>query len=162
MYRRLCTQKCHNYFNRAVCVEKTRRILINYANSLLFCMSQITWHFYVGTAADLVNFCVIVLICCDCLSSPSVVLNCDQIVRQYYRQDSSRDMTKPTKWMCAQLKLRSAWASAQSDQSLLSAWRKLGSLATHWAHSKDSDQTGQIWVGNQLLGYVVIWINDTE
>ena len=27
-------------------------------------------------------------------------------------------MTKPTKWMCAQQRLRSAWASAQSDQSL--------------------------------------------
>ena len=30
----------------------------------------------------------------------------------------SRDMTRPTKWMCAQRRLRSAWASAQSDQSL--------------------------------------------
>ena len=45
--------------------------------------------------------------------------------------DLSRDMTKPTKWMCAQRRLRSAWPSAQSDQSSLSAWRKLGSLATH-------------------------------
>ena len=36
-------------------------------------------------------------------------------------------------------------------------WRKLGSLATHWAHSKDSDQTGrtprQIWV---FAGWTVI------
>ena len=30
----------------------------------------------------------------------------------------SRLMTKPTKWVCAQQRLRSAWASAQSDQSL--------------------------------------------
>ena len=30
----------------------------------------------------------------------------------------TRDMTKPTKWLCAQRRLRSAWASAQSDQSL--------------------------------------------
>ena len=30
----------------------------------------------------------------------------------------SRDMTKPTKWLCAQQRLRSAWASAQSDQRL--------------------------------------------
>ena len=30
----------------------------------------------------------------------------------------SRDMTKPTKWVCAQRRLRSAWAFAQSDQSL--------------------------------------------
>ena len=32
----------------------------------------------------------------------------------------------------------------------LSIWRKLGSLATHWTHSEDSDQTGRmpklIWV----------------
>ena len=36
------------------------------------------------------------------------------------------------------------------SESSLSAWRKLGSLATHWAHSEDSDQTGSmprmIWV----------------
>ena len=35
-------------------------------------------------------------------------------------------------------------------ESSLSAWRKLGSLATHWAHSEDSDKTGRmprlIWV----------------
>ena len=30
----------------------------------------------------------------------------------------SRDMTKPTKLVCAQRRLRSAWASAQSDRSL--------------------------------------------
>ena len=49
-----------------------------------------------------------------------------------------------------QRRLRSAWASAQSDQSSLSAWRKLGFLATRWAPSEDSDQTWRtprlIWV----------------
>ena len=49
----------------------------------------------------------------------------------------SRDMTKPTKWSCAQRRLRSALASAHSDQSSLSAWWILGSLATQWAHSED-------------------------
>ena len=39
--------------------------------------------------------------------------------------------------ICTQRRLRSAWASAQSDQSSLAAWRNLGSLATHWAHSED-------------------------
>ena len=33
----------------------------------------------------------------------------------------------------------SGWA-----ESSLGAWRKLGSLATHWAHSEDSDQTGRM------------------
>ena len=35
------------------------------------------------------------------------------------------------------LGIRPVWS-----ESLLSAWRKLGSLATHWVHSKDSDQSG--------------------
>ena len=53
-----------------------------------------------------------------------------------------------------------AWAPSETQislsihliwsESLLSAWRKIGSLATHWAHSEDSDQTGRmprlIWV----------------
>ena len=34
------------------------------------------------------------------------------------KRHMSRDMTKPIKWLCAQRRLRSAWASAQSDQSL--------------------------------------------
>ena len=46
--------------------------------------------------------------------------------------------------MCAQQTLSSAWASAQSDQSSLSAWWKPGPLATHWVHSEDSDQTGKM------------------
>ena len=59
-------------------------------------------------------------------------------------------MTKPTKWLCAKRRLRSAWASAQSDQFSLSEWRKRGSLATYWVYSEDSDQTRRmprlIWV----------------
>ena len=34
------------------------------------------------------------------------------------KRELSRLVTKPTKWMCAQRSLRSAWASVQSDQSL--------------------------------------------
>ena len=37
---------------------------------------------------------------------------------------------------CQMMSKRPVWS-----ESLLSAWRKLGSLATHWAHSEDSDQT---------------------
>ena len=64
--------------------------------------------------------------------------------------------------MCAQRRL----TSGQSDQSSLSAWRKLESLATHWAHSEDSDQTGRmprlIWVfaGHtcHFVGFVMRWL----
>ena len=62
----------------------------------------------------------------------------------------SHDMTKPTKWVCTQQRLRSASASAQSDQSSLCAqWVAKDSRFLH-ADSEDSDQTGQmprlIWV----------------
>ena len=60
-------------------------------------------------------------------------------------------MTKPTKWHVRPAKARiSLGIHPVWSESSLSAWRKLGSLATHWAHSKDSDQTGRmprlIWV----------------
>ena len=77
----------------------------------------------------------------------------------------SRYMTKPTKWLCAQRRLRSAWASAQSDLSLRCPHEESlgGSLATHWAHSEDSVQTGQmprlIWVfaGRTATLLVLTW-----
>ena len=73
-------------------------------------------------------------------------------------------MTKPTKWhvrpakTLISLDIRSVWS-----ESPLCAWRKLGSLATHWAHSEDSDQTGRmprvIWVslGAQVILLVLTW-----
>ena len=39
--------------------------------------------------------------------------------------------------MGAQLRLRSAWAFRQSDQSSLSIWRNIGPLTTYWAHGED-------------------------
>ena len=67
-------------------------------------------------------------------------------------------MTKPTKWLGAQRRGRSAWESAQSDQPSLSVWRNLGSLATHWVHSDGSDQTGRIprliWVFAECSHFV--------
>ena len=47
------------------------------------------------------------------------------------------------------------------SESSLSAWRKLGPLATHWVHSEDSDQSGRmprlIWVfaGCTLILFVL-------
>ena len=63
----------------------------------------------------------------------------------------SCSMAKPTKWHVRPAKtqislgIRPVWS-----ESSLSAWRNIGSSATHWAHSKDADQTGRmprlIWV----------------
>ena len=58
----------------------------------------------------------------------------------------SRLMTKPTKWLCIQQRLRSAWAS---ESSLCAKWVAKDPSFLH-ADSEDSDQTGQmprlIWV----------------
>ena len=72
------------------------------------------------------------------------------IQKQVWKQ-MSRIMTKPTKWHVRPAKtqislgVRPVWS-----ESSLFAWRKLGSLATHWARSEDSDQSGRmprlIWV----------------
>ena len=69
--------------------------------------------------------------------------------------------------LCAQQRLRSAWDSVQSDQSLLSTWRRFGSLATKKAHSKDSDQTGwtprliRVFAGHtgNFVGFAMLWLN---
>ena len=77
--------------------------------------------------------------------------------------DMSRDMTKPTKWVCAQRRLRSAWASAQSDQSsLCTQWVAKDPSFLH-ADSENSDQTGRmprlIWVfaGRPVTLLVLSW-----
>ena len=50
------------------------------------------------------------------------------------------------------LGIRPVWS-----ESLLSAWRKLGSLATHWAHSKDSDQIRPVWSESSLGAHSFCW-----
>ena len=77
--------------------------------------------------------------------------------------DLSHLMTKPTKWHVRpaktriSLSLRQVWSA-----SSLSAWRKLGSLATHWVHNEESDQTGWMaaqadpslrWAHSQFVGF---------
>ena len=55
----------------------------------------------------------------------------------------SCDMTKPTKWYVHPVKTQiSLGISPVWSGSLLSAWRKLGFLATHCAPSENSDQPG--------------------
>ena len=50
--------------------------------------------------------------------------------------------------------------SAQSDQSSLSTSRNLGSLATYWAHRKDSDQSGWMpsWSESSLDAQVILLV----
>ena len=82
----------------------------------------------------------------------------------------SHIMTKPTKWRCAQRRLRSAWANAKTQISLgirpvwsessPTAWRKLGSSATHWVHSEDSaDAQADLslrWAHSHFVGFVIL------
>ena len=76
-------------------------------------------------------------------------------------------MTKPKKWNVRPAKIQiSLYIHPVWSESSMSAWRKFGSLATHWAHSKDSDQTGRmpslIWVfaGRtcHFVGFVMKWL----
>ena len=73
--------------------------------------------------------------------------NCRKLSFNYHQIPT---LWKPTKWVCPaktqiSLGIRPVWL-----ESSLTAWRKLGSLATDQAHSEDADQTGWtprlIWV----------------
>ena len=67
----------------------------------------------------------------------------------YKTYEPPRDKTKKVSVHPAKTQISLGIHPVWSESSL-SAWRKLGPLATHWAHSEDSDQTGRmpklIWV----------------
>ena len=65
-----------------------------------------------------------------------IIINCSYVLR-FLIQHMSSITTKPENDLCSQRRLRSAWASAQSDQSSLSAWRNIGPLTTYWVRSED-------------------------
>ena len=78
--------------------------------------------------------------------------------RYELRHDKSNKMAvRPAKTQLS-LGIHPVWS-----ESSLSAWRNLGSLATGWAYSKDSDQTGRmprlIWVfaGCTVILLVLSW-----
>ena len=86
------------------------------------------------------------------------------ILMRRIKQQMSRLMTKPTKWYVRPAKtLISLGTHPVWSESSLSAWRNLGSLATHWAPSEDSDQIGRmprlIWVfaGRTVILLVLSW-----
>ena len=72
----------------------------------------------------------------------------------------SRRMIKPKKWSLHPVKTQiSLGIHPVCSESSLSAWRNIGPSATHWAHCKDSDQTGRmprlIWVFAGRKGHFV-------
>ena len=75
--------------------------------------------------------------------SPKIIFGNNKTYIIYEITEPPHDKTnnvvvRPAKTQIS-LGIRPVWS-----ESSLSAWRKLASLATHWAHSEDSDQTGRI------------------
>ena len=93
------------------------------------------WEFYSRRCRTLKRYCHTMFHCSSYMTKTAMKGSENHIWAATW-QNQQNDM-------CAQRRLRSAWASAQSDQSSLIAWRKPGLLATHWAHSEASDQTGR-------------------
>ena len=84
-------------------------------------------------------------------------------------------MTKPTKWHVRPAMTQISLGihlirifAVRMKKAWVPAWRKLGSLSTHWAHSEDSDQTGRmprlIWVfaGRTVILLVLSWDGSYE
>ena len=72
-----------------------------------------------------------------------------------------RDNVKTfTSWhMCTQQRLRSAWTSMQSDQSLLYTWRNIESLGIQNVSCEDSDRTAWVWIFAGLICLKNSWCN---
>ena len=89
--------------------------------------TKFLWIIYVNFCWTVYNFCL-------------SVYNINEL-----RHDKTNKVTVRPVMTQISLGIRPVWS-----ESLLSAWKNIGSLATHWAHSEDSDQTGQmprlIWV----------------
>ena len=91
-----------------------------------------------------------------------------QITTQFsnlYKTKMSRLMTKPTKWLCAQRRLRSAWTCAQSDQSSLCAqW--VAKNQSFFMRTAKTDQTVRmsrlirVFAGctYHFFGFVMRWL----
>ena len=87
---------------------------------------------------------------CNWLHIGLLLWSLQRALRCVLEQYLSHDMTKPTNWVCTQRRIRSVWASAQSDQSSLCAqWIAKDPRFLH-VDSKDSEQTWRmprlIWV----------------
>ena len=74
----------------------------------------------------------------------------------------SHNMTKPTKWLCTQQRLRSAWASTKSDQSSMCTQlvaKDLSSLHTDsedWSNWADAQADLSLhWAHTQFVGFVM-------
>ena len=74
---------------------------------------------------------------------------------KYKKINLSHDTTKPTKWVCAQRRLRSAWPSAQSDQSLRCPHEE---TMGHWLPTERTAKT--LIAGRTVIcfGFVMSWL----
>ena len=95
---------------------------------------------------------------------------CPQAILTASHEQMSCSMTKQTKWHVRPAKTQIRLGICPVTlASLLSTRRNLRSLATHWAHSEVSDQTGQmprlIWVfagcTDHIAGFVVVWLKSS-
>ena len=91
--------------------------------------------------------------------------NLSVLIIFYVLHHLSRVTTKQTKWHVRPVKtqIRPGWCWSESS---LSAWRKLGPLATHWAHSEDwtdwADAQADLslrWAHSRFVGFIMRRLN---
>ena len=93
------------------------------------------------SVCDMIIAYILILVVSGRVDSPSI--SQQSLLSPFSHMN--RDMANPAIWLVRPAKtqislgIRQIWSECS-----LSAWRKLRSLATHWAHSEGSDQTGWI------------------
>ena len=103
---------------------------------------------------------------------PAYLFHCYCIIIAKF-SNMSPDMTKPTKWLCAQRRHRSAWAFAKSDQIIRPVWSVFAfymkkawvlsyslsaqrRLRSDWADAQ-ADLSLR-WAHTHSVGFVMSWL----
>ena len=91
-------------------------VFLNQYKWIAKCITLVSEHVFATVKIEKIAFSTMFSLATTCTLSNGIYSSTDTSTA--FVPNMSRDMTKPTMWLCAQRRLRSAWASAQSDQSL--------------------------------------------
>ena len=125
-----CVEACHNQQNAQRRLRSPQADVLS-ACRMFGCLFPKSAHQRLGRCAGWSETSLGALVILLVLSHSSIIVRTPHSWRQKPPKNVDTDqtsfcyvsclMTKPTKWLCTQRRLRSAWASAQSDQSSLCA-----------------------------------------
>ena len=121
--------------------------------------------------SHIVSFVMSQLIWCSSIPLKFVLITAKSLISllalttkpttEVLRNISTSHKTWAATWQNQQNEYAPSEDSDQPHEESLSAWRKLGSLATHWVHNEDSDAQADLslhWAHTHCVGFDMSWL----